>query len=95
MPRRQEIRGPGSLLFYATTHVTTASPNVWIQESCQRFYERDWPAMLESPIAPETGFIRVPEESGFGMRIKPEAWNHPAAVRQVSGRSQAPFNAKG
>jgi len=26
----------------------------------------------------------VPEESGFGMRIKPEVWNHPAAVRQVS-----------
>jgi hypothetical protein len=60
---------------------------VWIQESCQRFYERDWPAMLENPIAPESGFIRVPEESGFGMRIKPEAWNHPAAARQVSGRS--------
>jgi L-alanine-DL-glutamate epimerase-like enolase superfamily enzyme len=76
----------GPLLFYATTHLTTASPNVWIQESCQRFYERDWPAMLENPIAPEGGFIRVPEESGFGMRIKPEVWNHPAAVRQVSGR---------
>jgi L-alanine-DL-glutamate epimerase-like enolase superfamily enzyme len=43
--------------------------------------------MLENPIAPEGGFIRVPEESGFGMRIKPEVWNHPAAVRQVSGRS--------
>jgi L-alanine-DL-glutamate epimerase-like enolase superfamily enzyme len=42
--------------------------------------------MLENPIAPEGGFIRVPEESGFGMRIKPEAWNHPAAIRQVSGR---------
>ncbi len=75
----------GPLLFYATTHLSTASPNVWIQESCQRFYEHDWPAMLENPIAPEGGFIRVPEESGFGMRIKPEAWNHPAAVRQVSG----------
>ncbi len=77
----------GPLLFYATTHLTTASPNVWIQESCQRFYERDWPAMLENPIAPESGFIRVPEESGFGMRIKPEVWNHPAAIRQVSGHS--------
>jgi L-alanine-DL-glutamate epimerase-like enolase superfamily enzyme len=76
----------GPLLFYATTHLSTASPNVWIQESCQRFYEHDWPAMLEKPIAPEGGFIRVPEESGFGMRIKPEAWNHPAAIRQVSGR---------
>jgi hypothetical protein len=40
--------------------------------------------MLENPIAPEGGFIRVPEESGFGMRIKPEVWNHPAAVRRVS-----------
>jgi L-alanine-DL-glutamate epimerase-like enolase superfamily enzyme len=76
----------GPLLFYASTHLTTASPNVWIQESCQRFYERDWPAMLEAPIAPSEGNIQVPEEPGFGMRIKTEAWNHPAAVRQISGR---------
>lgn len=75
----------GPLLFYASTHLTTASPNVWIQESCQRFYEWDWPKMLENPIAPSDGAIRVPEEPGFGMRIKPEAWNHPAAVRQTSG----------
>jgi len=77
----------GPLLFYATTHLTTASPNVWIQESCQRFYERDWPAMLESPIAPHDGAISAPDDPGFGMRIKPAAWNHPAAVRQVSGKS--------
>jgi len=76
----------GPLLFYASTHLTTASPNVWIQESCQRFYERDWPAMLENPIAPRDGFIQAPEGPGFGMQIKPEAWNHAAAVRQVSGR---------
>jgi L-alanine-DL-glutamate epimerase-like enolase superfamily enzyme len=76
----------GPLLFYASTHLSTAAPNVWIQESCQRFYERDWPAMLENPIAPENGFIRAPEEPGFGMRIKPEVWNHPSAVRQVSAR---------
>ncbi len=76
----------GPLLFYASTHLSAASPNVWIQESCQRFYERDWPAMLENPIAPEKGFISVPEEPGFGLRIKPEVWNHPAAVRQVSER---------
>jgi L-alanine-DL-glutamate epimerase-like enolase superfamily enzyme len=76
----------GPLLFYASTHLSTASPNLWIQESCQRFYERDWPAMLESPIAPRDGKIQVPEGPGFGMRIKNEAWRHPAAVRQVSGR---------
>jgi L-alanine-DL-glutamate epimerase-like enolase superfamily enzyme len=76
----------GPLLFYASTHLTTALSNVWIQESCQRFYERDWLAMLENPIAPREGFIQAPEEPGFGMKIKPEAWNHAAAVRQVSGR---------
>jgi len=76
----------GPLLFYASTHLTTASPNVWIQESCQRFYEWDWPKMLENPIAPSDGAVQVPEEPGFGMRIKPDAWNHPAAVRQVSGK---------
>ena len=78
----------GPLLFYASTHLTTASPNVWIQESCQRFYERDWPAMLENPIAPQDGFIAVPEEPASAYGIKPEAWNHPAAVRQVSRRGQ-------
>jgi galactonate dehydratase len=76
----------GPLLFYASTHLTTASPNVWIQESCQRFYERDWPAMLENPIAPRNGTIQAPDDPGFGMKIKSEAWNHPAAVRQISGK---------
>ena len=76
----------GPLLFYASTHLSTASPNVWIQESCQRFYEHDWPAMLDNPIAPTDGMIQVPEEPGFGMRIKREAWNHPAAIRKVTGR---------
>jgi L-alanine-DL-glutamate epimerase-like enolase superfamily enzyme len=38
------------------------------------------------PVEPRDGFIQVPEEPGFGMNIKPEAWNHPAAARQVSGR---------
>jgi galactonate dehydratase len=74
----------GPLLFYAATHLTTASTNVWIQESCQRFYEHDWPAMLENPITPENGAIRVPEGPGFGMKVKPECWNHPAAVRQIT-----------
>lgn len=76
----------GPLLFYASTHLTTACPNVWIQESCQRFYERDWPAMLENPISPENGAITAPEGPGFGMKIKPDVWNHPAAIRQISGR---------
>ena len=73
----------GPLLFYASTHLTTASPNVWIQESCQRYYEHDWPLMLENPIVPKDGAVQVPEESGLGMRIKPEAWNHPASVHAV------------
>ena len=74
----------GPLLFYASTHLTTSQPNVWIQESCQRFYEHDWPLMLENPIAPKDGFITMPEEPGFGMKIKPEVWNHPASVHQMT-----------
>lgn len=76
----------GPLLFYASTHLTTSSPNVWIQESCQRFYERDWPAMLEGPISPRAGCIEIGDEPGFGMKIKREAWEHPAAVRHISGK---------
>ena len=74
----------GPLLFYASTHLTTASPNVWIQESCQRFYELDWPKMLNNPLAPSAGTIAAPETPGFGLEIKPEVWNHPAAVRRVT-----------
>jgi L-alanine-DL-glutamate epimerase-like enolase superfamily enzyme len=74
----------GPLLFYASTHFSTATTNLWIQESCQRFYESDWPAMLENPIIPREGTVAAPELPGFGMRIKPEVWNHPAAIRHTS-----------
>ncbi|MBS1828290.1 MAG: mandelate racemase/muconate lactonizing enzyme family protein [Acidobacteria bacterium] len=69
----------GPLLFYASTHLTTALSNVWIQESCQRFYEHDWPLMLENPLVPSQGSITAPDLPGLGMRIKPEVWAHPAA----------------
>ena len=28
---------------------------MWIQESCQRFYEHDWPAMLRNPFTRGAG----------------------------------------
>ncbi len=74
----------GPLLFYAATHLTTASTNVAIQESCQVFYERQWKEFLVDPIAPKDGFITAPEAPGFGMEVKPEIWNHPAAVTQTT-----------
>lgn len=74
----------GPLLFYASTHLSTAMPNCWIQESCQRFYEHDWPLMLDAPLHPKDGHISAPDAPGFGMRIKPEAWNHPASVHRVT-----------
>ena len=74
----------GPLLFYASTHLSTSVPNLWIQESCQRFYEHDWPLMLENPLMPKDGHIEAPDLPGFGMQIKPEAWNHPRAIRRVS-----------
>ena len=60
----------GPLLFYASTHLSTASPNVWIQESCQRFYERDWPAMLEDPIAPKPRPLEKLREAGVLCRAE-------------------------
>lgn len=74
----------GPLLFYASTHLTTAATNVAIQESVQRFYESDWPQMLVRPLVPEDGHVSVPELPGFGMEIRPEVWNHPRAVKRVS-----------
>jgi galactonate dehydratase len=74
----------GPLLFYSSLHLTTAATNVWIQESCQRYYEHDWPAMLENPVIPRQGAAEVPELPGFGMRIKDEVWRHPAAVTQTT-----------
>ena len=74
----------GPLLFYASTHLTTALTNVWIQESCQRFYEHDWPLMLANPLLPRDGHIEAPDLPGFGMEIKPEVWRHPAAVLRAT-----------
>lgn len=74
----------GPLLFYASTHLSTASINLWIQESCQRFYESDWPKMLVNPLVPAKGAVSAPELPGFGMEIKPEVWKHPAAITQTS-----------
>lgn len=74
----------GPLLFYASTHLSTAMTNCWIQESCQRFYEHDWPAMLVNPLMPKDGSIEVPEEPGFGMTVKPEVWSDKRAVRRVT-----------
>lgn len=74
----------GPLLFYAATHLSTAMPNLWIQESCQRFYESDWPRMLEEPLRPKDGHIQVPEAPGFGMTIKADVWNDRNAIRRVS-----------
>ena len=45
----------GPLLFYATTHLTTALTNLAIQESCQVFYENTWPTMLDNPMVPQNG----------------------------------------
>ncbi|MCZ2150041.1 MAG: mandelate racemase/muconate lactonizing enzyme family protein [Bryobacterales bacterium] len=74
----------GPLLFHASTHLSTAMTNCWIQESCQRFYEHDWPAMLVNPLMPKEGAIEAPEEPGFGMTVKPEVWSDKRAVRRVT-----------
>jgi L-alanine-DL-glutamate epimerase-like enolase superfamily enzyme len=74
----------GPLLFYASTHLSTALTNLAIQESCQVFYEATWPAMLINPLVPNGGAVRVPELPGFGMEIKPEVWTHPAAITRTT-----------
>jgi L-alanine-DL-glutamate epimerase-like enolase superfamily enzyme len=74
----------GPLLFYATTHLSTAATNLWIQESVQRYYEADWPKFLDNPIVPKDGHVEAPELPGFGMQVKPEIWKHPGAVIRVS-----------
>jgi L-alanine-DL-glutamate epimerase-like enolase superfamily enzyme len=63
-------------------------PNLWIQESCQRFYEHDWPLMLEDAPVPSDGHIAAPDLPGFGMRIKPDVWNHPKAIRRITETSK-------
>jgi len=74
----------GPLLFYASTHLSAAMPNNAIQESCQRFYEKDWPEMLIDPLKPKDGTISPPDRPGLGMDVKPEVWNHPKVVRRES-----------
>ena len=74
----------GPLLFYASTHLSTTLTNLAIQESVQVFYENTWPAMLENPLVPREGKIRVPELPGLGMQVKPEVWTNPAAITRTS-----------
>ncbi len=74
----------GPLLFYASTHLSTAATNLWIQESVQQYYEAAWPKFLENPIVPHDGVVEVPELPGFGMQVKPEIWKHPGAVTRES-----------
>jgi galactonate dehydratase len=74
----------GPLLFYATTHLSTAITNLAIQESCQVFYESTWPTMLENPLVPRNGSVRAPEVPGLGMEIKPQVWTHSAAVTRTT-----------
>jgi L-alanine-DL-glutamate epimerase-like enolase superfamily enzyme len=74
----------GPLLFYASTHLTTALTNVAIQESVQVEYETTFPNMLVNPMVPHEGKVRAPELPGFGMEIKPEIWSHPAAVTRTT-----------
>lgn len=74
----------GPLLFYASAHLATAATNVAILESVQRFYESDWPQILDNPVVPRDGQISAPDLPGFGMLIKPGVWEHPTAIRRVS-----------
>ena len=76
----------GPLLFYASTHLSTAA---------QRVDPGELPALLRTRLAGDAGESHCAAgwihpgsrgKPGFGMQIKPEAWNHPAAIRQVSGR---------
>ena len=56
----------GPLLFYATTHLSTALTNLAIQESCQVFYETTWPTMLENPLASPRRQNPRPGTAGLG-----------------------------
>ncbi|MDZ4799427.1 MAG: mandelate racemase/muconate lactonizing enzyme family protein [Bryobacteraceae bacterium] len=76
----------GPLLFYASTHLSTAMPNLWIQESCQRFYEHDWKFMLEDVWVPSGGSIAASDAPGFGLRIRPDVWRHSKAVTRSTTR---------
>jgi hypothetical protein len=47
--------------------------------------------MLEDPISPKDGHITMTEDAGFGMKIKPEVWNHPKSIHQVTGKAEGCF----
>jgi L-alanine-DL-glutamate epimerase-like enolase superfamily enzyme len=64
----------GPLRFCLATLLATACTNVRSQRGCQRYREYDWRKMLENPIIPKSGVVRVAELRGFGMQIRPEAW---------------------
>ena len=67
----------GPLLFYATTHLATALTNLAIQESCQVFYETTWPTMLDNPLIPKNGAVRVPSCRAWEWRSSPKCGRTP------------------
>jgi L-alanine-DL-glutamate epimerase-like enolase superfamily enzyme len=40
--------------------------------------------MLVNPLVPSGGSVAAPDLPGFGMEIRPEVWEHPAAVRRTT-----------
>ena len=71
----------GPLLFYASTHLTTAVTNVAIQESCQRFFERDWPAMLEDEPCSRVGSCGLPVPGRLTRDGRPAPAGRPRGMR--------------
>jgi hypothetical protein len=58
--------------------------NLAVRQSCPVFYESTWPAMLNNPLLPKGGALRVRELLGFGLEIKPEVWTRPGAIARVT-----------
>jgi hypothetical protein len=40
--------------------------------------------MLNNPLLPKGGALRIPELPGFGMEVKPEVWTGPAAIARAT-----------
>lgn len=59
----------GPVLWYASMHVATSVPNLFIMESGYNFYNDVYPKYLSSVVVPEDGFVTPPDLPGLGMLV--------------------------
>lgn len=75
----------GPVTWAASAHVSLNAPNALIQECVRAFFTGWYTEVAEGLPVVEAGTVRPAEAPGHGVRLKPEVWDRPDALRRRSG----------